>query len=542
MPVFVDQLGYLPDAAKIAMTEGPCNYQVIRLDDQRSVADGVSGEGVYDAASGSNVYPIDFSDLKVPGSYYILAGNGEKSPVFQIENDLYDAPLKDVLRCLYYQRCGTALLPEHAHEYTHPACHLEPAITLEDYLGKITAPETYDVTGGWHDAGDYGRYVTAGSVTVSHLLYAYELYPEAFDFSMNIPESENNMPDVLNECLVELKWLLKMQRIDGSTWHKVTTFMHAEFIMPEDDHDRLLLFPPSTMATADFAAAMAQASRVYRPFLPDFADEALAAARRAYAWVKSHDYIPFHNPEGSNTGEYDDHTDADERLWAAAEMLRSDPENAAEYLQDLEILNAQCEGKTGFGWRDVSGLASMSILTDENKRAGKLIESFRKAVLNEALRLMQMIRKKGWHLAMNENEFEWGSNMVVLNRGMILSLASLIDTKNAKAFRAGILSHLHYLFGRNPMNVSYVTGYGENAYMHPHDRVMEVDGIDNPIPGYVSGGPFGDFCDEISLDLLAKDTPPMKCYVDHCDSYSTNEITIYWNTPLIFLLAHLKTK
>ncbi|MBQ7581960.1 MAG: glycoside hydrolase family 9 protein, partial [Lachnospiraceae bacterium] len=450
--------------------------------------------------------------------------------------------LTDVFRCLYFQRCGVELTPEYAGEYVHPACHLTPAILLSDYLGKIEHPKTFDVSGGWHDAGDYGRYISAAGVTIGHLLYAYELFPSVFAKSMHIPESGNGMPDLLNECLVELKWMLKMQRDDGALYHKVTTFVHAEFIMPQDDTDQLLLFPVSTMATGDFAAAMALASRVYAPFMKDFANEALLAAKRAYAWLRTQEYIPFHNPEGCNTGEYDDHTDVDERLWAAAELLRSDPEHASQYLEDLQKYTGLNENKTGFGWRNVSGLAAMSILTDADHHASSVEEPFREAVLTEISRLLKLIDETGWHLAMERDDFEWGSNMVVLNRGMIMTLASLIEPKNAKKSRDGILSHLHYLFGRNPMNTSYVTGCGEHAVLHPHVRVLERDGIDAPIPGYVSGGPFADFCDEIALKELPAGTPPMKCFVDHAESYSTNEITIYWNSPLIFLIAYITSE
>ncbi|MBO4901465.1 MAG: glycoside hydrolase family 9 protein [Lachnospiraceae bacterium] len=541
MPVFVDQVGYLTDAVKIAMTEHPCNYQIIREHDQHSVLDGAVSESVYDADSDSHVYPIDFSELKEPGTYYILCGNHERSASFAISDHLYDDLLFDVLKCLYYQRCGTELKPEHAGVYVHPACHLSPAVLLADYQAKSPNPQTFELNGGWHDAGDYGRYVSAGSVAAGHLLYAYERFPDAFSFSLKIPESGNGMPDILNECLWELKWLLKMQLEDGSTWHKVTTYVHAEFIMPEEDTDRLVLFPPSSMATADFAAVMALAARIYKPFLPEFADTALQAAKRAYAWLMTHDYIGFHNPEGCNTGEYDDACDLDERLWAAAELLRADSEHAAQYLKDLTDLDKKCKSKTGFGWRDISGLASMSILTDPLHSARVLEETFRSEVLADAKKVTDMIQNKGWHLAMETDDFEWGSNMVVLNRAMLLSLASMVAPDNADLYKTGILSHLHYLFGRNPMNTSYVTGYGDFACKNLHARVLETDKIKEPIPGFVSGGPFKDFCDEIALKMLPAGTPPMRCFVDHCDSYSTNEITIYWNTPLVFLLAFLRS-
>ena len=92
------------------------------------------------------------------------------------------------------------------------------------------------------------------------------------------------------------------------------------------------------------------------------------------------------------------------------------------------------------------------------------------------------------------------------------------------------------------MDVSYITGHGEHAYKHPHNRPTILDGIDDPMPGWVSGGPFKDFMDAAALKGLKKGTAPMKCYLDDDMSYSTNEITIYWNSAVIFITARFQTR
>lgn len=540
MGIYVNQVGYPVQGTKIAITTTPCNFQIINTGNHKSIYDGVTCDGGFDESAGDSTYHIDFSEVKTPGTYYILSGNGEKSPVFSVGNHMYQNLKCDLIKALYYQRCGCGLTAEYAGEYTHAPCHTAPSIFLQDYIDKVAHPEEFDMTGGWHDAGDYGRYSTAAAVALAHLLYAYELFPESFHETVNIPESGNHMPDILNECLYELKWLLKMQAKDGGVYHKLTAFCHADFVMPEDDHDRFLIYPVSSMAVADFAAVMALASRIYKPFEPVFAETALAAARKSWKWLLENPYIGFHNPAGSNTGEYDDECDLDERLWASAELLRTDFGYDDTYLEKLREYIFADISKTDFGWTDVSGLALFGILFDPNHHAGDEIESImKKALFEKSGQYLSIIENGGYRLGMAPEDYVWGSNMVVANRSMLLILASLLSEQKETAdkYKNAALEHLHYLLGKNALGISYVTGHGEHAYKNPHNRPSVADGIELPMPGFVSGGPFKTPCDEIAMKLIPAGTPPMKCHVDHIDSYSTNEITIYWNSPVIFMTA-----
>lgn len=538
MAIFVDQLGYFPHCKKIAISTKPCNFQIIRVSDQVSVFDGSVCEKISDSASGDNTYRIDFSALTEPGEYYVLAGNNGKSPTFRIGNDIYKQLQTDMSRCLYYQRCGMELKSEYAYEYSRPECHMDDAILLSDYLNKTPNPKTYEVKGGWHDAGDFGRYVTAGAVAVAHMLYAYELYPESFNDSLNIPESGNGIPDILNECRYELEWLFKMQTKDGGVYHKLTAFTHAPFIMPEEDHDQFILFPVSSFAVADFTAVMALASRVYRKFDEGFANRCFDAAMKSLEWLKANPYRDFKNPPGCNTGGYLDDADIDERLWAAAELLRVDKANRNIYVSKVTELTNDFTSKTEFGWTDVSGFASLSILTDPEHSMGMVEAQYKNIIEKEASRILNILKSSGYLLGLENKDFCWGSNMVVANRAMLFILASRIyDEKIEDKFLEAALEHMHYLLGRNALGISYITGEGENAYSHPHNRVTDCDGIDAPMPGWVSGGPLGKPLDPAIKAAIPEGTPPMKCYLDDVGSYSSNEITIYWNSPVIFICA-----
>lgn len=543
MGIYVNQVGYLIHGKKVAVSTFPCNFQIIDAATQHCVYDGISGSPVMDESAGEEVCQIDFSAVTTPGNYYILAGNQEKSCQFSIAANTYQQLKKDLMKCLYYQRCGCELKEEHAGLYTHKACHTAPSVFLEDYMNQTPDPQTFDMTGGWHDAGDFGRYISPAGVTIGHLLYAYELFPESLQDALNIPETGNGMPDLLNECLYELKWMLKMQREDGGVYHKLTSFVHADFLMPEDDHLQFMIYPVSSMATADFAASMALSSRVYAPFMPEFAAEMKEAALKAWDWLTKNPYIGFHNPEGSNTGEYDDTDDTDERFWATAEMLRIDPENAEHYLPYLREYTASSISKTAFGWTDVSGLGTLSLLFDPAATCGQeLISSYKKTLLQEADRLLEVMQASGYHLAMKAEEFVWGSNMLVCNRGILFILAALLsDETKAKAYQEAAFNQLHYLLGCNAMDVSYVTGHGEKAFKNPHNRPTAMDGIELPMPGWVSGGPFKTPVDPDAIRIIPAGSAPMKCYADHIGSYSTNEITIYWNSPAIFMTAYFES-
>lgn len=552
MAIYCNQVGYLPHGRKTAAMTAGERFSVVQADGapERIVYEGTAVDKGVDKASGDHVYVADFSNVSGDGIYYVQNDRGEKSHRFRIGQDVYRSLLRDLVKALYYQRCGCALEEPYAGEYTHPCCHMEDAVLWTDHnIAK-------EVRGGWHDAGDYGRYISPAAVAVGHLLYAYQLFPESFKETLNIPESGNGVPDILNECRYELEWMLKMQDEEGGAYHKLTSQRHVDFIMPQEDKDRFYLFPVSSMATADYAASMALASRVYRAYDESFADRLCDAAVRAWEWLEKHpEYVGFKNPEGCNTGEYDDDCDLDERLWAAAEMLITTGDK--KYREKLVALLEENLTKTDFGWTDVSGFAALAILTDESHRADKgSVENLRRAVLAEADRLVTVAEQSGYGVAMEPEDYVWGSNMVVLNRGMLMVLAALISERDTgglyaseeerqgriRTYEQTALSQLDYLLGMNAVDYSYVTGHGEHAYMHPHNRPTECDGIELPMPGWVSGGPFKTPADEVGRQRIKAGTPPMKCYVDHAMCYSLNEITIYWNSPAVFVTAYFNRK
>ena len=322
----LDQAGYLPKAPKLALvaTASPAeSFVVKRASDDKAVFSAKLGAPVADADSGDRVQTADFTAFDKPGAYYLEVPGVGRSWSFTIARDVYSRAWYLAMRSYYGQRCGTAVdLGPEFPGYKHAACHLEGAYHASS--GKSGAKPS---NGGWHDSGDYGRYVVNSGITTGTLLWTYEIYgARVGKLNLKIPESGNGRPDILNEIRWNLDWMLSMQDADGGVWHKQTSERFCGFIMPEKDTWTSYVIGTgaepfkSSCATADFAAVMAIAARVYRPFDAAYADKCLRAAKLAWSWIEKYPDVLFRNPKGVMTGEYGDGNCSDERLWAAAEL------------------------------------------------------------------------------------------------------------------------------------------------------------------------------------------------------------------------------
>ena len=417
---------------------------------------------------------------------------------------------------LYLQRCGTQVKDS---TFGHAACH--------DTLATVYhTNEKIDVSGGWHDAGDYGRYVVPGAKSVADLLIAYDANPELFSDSIGIPESGNGVPDVLDEVRYELEWMLKMQDSQtGGVHHKVSCENFPGHVMPEMETDELIVTPVSTTATADFCASMAMAYEYYQKFDKDFAEKCLNAAKNAWAFLQKNPNFIFSNPSDITTGDYGDTSDIDERYWAAAQMWRATGEDT--YRTALESMRVQ----NGMDWMEMGDYGNIAILTMDGVDTGSdLYTRAKTSILKEADQMKGLSQSNPYGVSVSR--YNWGSNMGVATSGMILNLAyqmtedsTYLDTSR---------SNLHYLLGNNAMGECFVTGYGTVSPEHPHHRpsMSKNQAMKGMLVGGVNSG-----LEDSAAKAYCANSPAAKCYVDHWESYSTNEITIYWNSPLTCLLA-----
>ncbi len=511
--ITLNQVGYLPDSVKNAVLRGAeggdgLSFSVVRSGTGETVLEKAAGERRVNEVSGETLRVLDFSEITEPGSYELRAG--EASAVFGIGEDVLDPLAEGVLHFYEIQKCGEAL---EAGKYSHGACHTSEASVYEN------PEETRDVTGGWHDAGDYGRYTVPAAKACADLLLAFEDFGGAGSFA--------RIPDLVR---YELEWLLKMQDDDGGVHHKVTCGTFPGAVPPDEETDRLILCPVSAAATGDFAAVMAIAARVLRDGEPDgeaFADACLDAALRAEKWLSSHpsDGTGFLNPDGIVTGEYGDAADTDERFWAEAELLRTTGEDGgAERLLDA-LTGAD------LGWTDVTGYGLYAAV----RGCGPDTELFREASarLSEAAETaLDKSRGDGYGAALGADDYVWGSNMVAANRGMLFLMAGRVTGK--EAYRDAAWKQLNYLLGNNTNGICYVSGFGTTSPEHPHHRPSQAAG--EAVPGMLAGGPDGQLEDPYARNVLSG-RAPAACYADSDQSYSTNEVAIYWNSPLVYLLA-----
>ncbi len=521
-PVVVNQVGYRTNSKKTAVVRGldtndsTVTCHVKNAETNEIVYTNQSAQSTYYTAAKETSYVFDFSDFKTPGRYYVeCEGVDDASYEFEISDNPYGSLVDDSVRMLYLQRCGVAVEDQ---TFSHPACHN----TMATVYGTN---EKIDVSGGWHDAGDYGRYIVPAAKAVADLLYAYQEKPELYGDNIGIPESGNGVPDVLDEVRFELEWMLKMQSSNGGVYHKVTCEDFPGYVMPQNETEPLIVTPVSSTATADFCAAMAMAYEFYLDIDKNFAEKCLDAAEKAWAYLEANPNLVFDNPDDITTGEYGDYNDRDERFWAAAQMYRATKE--AKYLQKAETINIQ----SGMDWALVGDYGNIALITmDDFDKESTLYQSIVRSIKSRANTFVSTSTNSPYGTAISK--FNWGSNMTIANAGVILNYAYQLtgDEKYLTASQA----QLDYLLGSNPVGVCFVSGYGEVSPEYPHHRPSMA--MKTPMHGMLAGGVNQNLEDNAAKAYLIG-TAPAKCYVDNAESYSTNEITIYWNSPLTYLLS-----
>ena len=526
--VAVNQAGYRPDDEKtvfVKTEKGKEDFYVVDAGTGKIAWQGKLSETADDPASKTKVARGDFSGVNQPGTYYIYTEAGS-SYTFYIADDVYADLYKDVVLMLYRQRCGIATDKAVAGEdFAHESCHTGEAKIFGTDKKK-------DVSGGWHDAGDYGRYVVSGAKTVADLFAAYEDYGVKAD-NMGLPESGNGTPDLLDEARFELEWMLKMQDEEtGGVYHKVTGMKFPDMnVVPEKETAEMVIAPVSTAATGDFAAVMARASIIYKDIDSAFASKAYDAAAKAWKYIAdNNDTEGFKNPKGMDTGEYPDANTLDERFWAAAELYLAGGAEKDTYAGFIRKTISDTNLKLGLGWTDMA----MYAVYDLAKSSSEFAADAKKLLLAEADKLIAAAAADRYFQSLGTNYY-WGSNMGIASNGELLYMAARVaDEKAAANYKKAASRELDYLLGANAMGYSFVTGYGIFSPKSVHHRPSIAAG--KAMPGMLVGGADNALEDDYAKKMC-KDEAPSMCYVDNEASYSTNEVTVYWNSPLIYILA-----
>jgi endoglucanase len=569
--VRVNQLGYLPFGPKgatlVTPAVTPLRWRLL-AEGGEVVARGRSEPHGVDATSGLNVHVIRFDRVHQIGRSYRLEADGELSHPFDIDADVYQSLRSDAFLFFYAQRSGIAidgaLLGD---EYARAAGHLgvapnqgdvavpcmPPARSQTAYGEPWTCGYTLDVSGGWYDAGDHGKYVVNGGISTAQLLSTYERSLHARgasrralgDGSLAIPEQGNGVPDVLDEARWELEFLMRMQvpegqPLAGMVHHKIHD--NAWSALPLDpalDPLPRELHRPSTAATLNLAAAAAQGARLYRRYDAAFAERLLAAARRAWDAALVYPAIYAPGSDGQGGGSYSDADASDELYWAAAELYLTTHE--APYL-DAVLASPHHTGPVfelnGFSWARVAALGRLDLASVPSPLPGA--RAVRRSVLDAAEALLALVDAQAWGQPYAPTgNWVWGSTSQILNNLVVLGIAH--DLSGKQSYRRAVIEGADFLLGRNALNLSYITGYGDVFSQNQHSRIFgaQLNGeLPHPPIGSIAGGPNSAQQDPVVRQLLAGCIGQL-CYVDDINSYSTNEIAINWNAPLAWVASFL---
>jgi len=532
-PVLVNQFGYQPEEKKIAFLNGRGaeNFYLVNEQTREKVLKGkVKSVGVNDENTGDVLFAIDFTALEKKGRYRIALDDSTLTSLpFNVGADVYESAAIASLESFYFQRCGIEVGKETPWE--HPPCHTREATFYDEPTKKK------DVTGGWHDAGDYNKFVPTTAVSAAFLLYLYELQPKKFfDSQLRIPERQNGIPDILDEARWGLEWLLKMQEDDGGVAHKVSIRKWTAEHLPHEEEDVQYIFAVSSASTADFAAVTALGARLYGNYDKPFARTLLQASLKAWEFLEIHSSIVppggFKNPKGVEGGEYDDARDDDERLWASIELFRA---TGSEKYHDYALSHYKDVGGVNYavGWKNVQNFAYYSYL---DLPAGAQNFKMRSFIISTITTycddLLARIRKSGYRYVLLPEQQYWGSNSVAMGNAYDLIMAYEI-IKN-RAYVEGALDQLHYMLGRNTFGISFLTGVGVYAVRKPYHQFSMMLKKGMPVPGMLVAG-----CNSFSR-LRGKRISQFagKSYEDNEKNYFVNEPAINYTAPFCFVASY----
>ncbi|MCE6991731.1 glycoside hydrolase family 9 protein [Dyadobacter sp. CY323] len=547
----LNQIGFYPKAQKLAVVVGEKHlaFEIKAVGSGKSVLKGQLSEPRTSQHSGKISRLADFTKITKPGKYVVEVPGLGKSYPFEIKEKVHREVAGAALKGFYYQRVSIDIPEKFAGKWARPAGHPDNKVLIHASAVSEGRAENAVINSpkGWYDAGDYNKYIVNSGITMGTLLSLYEDFPAYFeDFNVDIPESNNGVPDLLDEVIYNLRWMLTMQDpSDGGVYHKLTNPRFDGMIMPDAAKNPRYVVQKNTIATLDFVAVTAQAGRILKGFenkFPGLADSCVTAAVKGWEWAKKNPTI-FYNQDELNkkfdpdivTGAYGDRSAADEWVWAAAEMYALT--RKADYLNGIALETDKPMPLPT--WSQVRALGYYTLIrfSDELKLASNIADPLKASVVKFADDLLVDLPKQPYHTVMGKNakDYAWGSSSVAANQGIALIYAYSI--KKNQAYMQAALGNLDYLLGRNATGFCFLTGFGSKRVMHPHHRLSIADEIADPIPGLLSGGPNPGQQDKCTTytSKFADES-----FTDDDCSYASNEIAINWNAPMVYLAAAIE--
>lgn len=581
--ILTNQVGYFKNSKKTAVllsdSSKPEEYY-LKDETGKTLFTGSSSPFGNDIDSDDNVHKLDFSEFDKEGIYYIESETGKKSRTFEIgAGKSYSAMLYDSLNYFYQNRSGIEINSSYItsgdkQALAREAGHTNDTAQIEQTWGYSASSGSQDVSGGWYDAGDHGKYVVNGGISLWMMQNIYEnalrngdtsFYD---DGSMMIPENSNSYPDLLDEARWEMEWMLKMIVKDGGckdmVYHKVHDVKWTALGMkPSDDTLDRIIKPPTTAATLNLAACAAQAARLWKDYDPEFSDKCLSAAIAAFEAAEKHPdmYAPLDESVGG--GPYGDNYSDDEFYWAECELYITTGDtkyldklkNNENYLRiQTSISKGESVDTAGtFDWGNTAALGSFSLILNSDKIDNSEYEKLVSSVCGAADEYLSYEQQQGYGIPYkqstisfkdNDTGYVWGSNSFILDNSVVMAYA--FKTSGDEKYLDGIISAVDYILGKNPNDYSYVTGYGTHSVSYPHHRFWSGQEFEEyPLSpcGVLVGGPNSGMEDPWVKGSGWKKgaIPPQKCYLDNIEAWSVNECTINWNIALSWIDSFILT-
>jgi endoglucanase len=546
LSIRLNQIGFYPNGPKTAVIlQDKAESFYIQTTAKKTVFTGLLKRSVQPNFAGNYTSIADFSAFSKPGKYMIyVPGSGYSYP-FEIKKSVHHDVALGGIKAFYFMRASVPLKEKYAGKWHRAAGHPDTRVLIHSSAASDLRPEGTVISspGGWYDAGDYNKYIVNSGISTSTLLSLYEDFPDHMKaLKLNIPESGNKLPDVLNEALWNLRWMLTMQDPnDGGVYHKLTNAAFDKMEMPDKATEPRYVVQKGTAAALDFAAVMAQAARIFSRFpqaAPGLTDSCIQQAKKAWAWALKNPNVAYRQDELNKkfspkitTGAYGDNNFTDEFIWAACELFVTTGQQ--EYLEKVNLLP---DGNMPMPtWSQVRLLGYYSLIKSNGSPGSpkpKELPELKRRLIAFADSLINGADETAYQTVMTKSKrhFNWGSNSGAANQGIALIQAYKLSNNSKYLLYA--LDNLDYILGRNGAGYSFVTGYGSKSPMHPHHRPSVADGVVDPVPGLLVGGSNPGMQDHIKVPS----TVPDEAYIDDDRAYAANEIAINWNAPFAYLV------